>query len=435
MRALVAALSAISLGLGACGEPKVDGTFTPDEWAIIQTLSPLPAPPPDPSDAVADDPRAAALGQKLFFDPRAAGPLAVGADGENGALGALGESGKIACASCHVPGSGWLDDTRSKPGHVSLGADYGTRNAPPIVNAVFYGWYGWAGQDDTMWHQACGTTESAKSHNSSRLAVAHLLYDHYKSDYEALFGAIDPRFDPSSPNAADFPATGKPGVAAYDAMPAADQQIVTRMFTNYGKVLEAYDRVMISRNAPFDRYVAGDTTAISDAAKRGLRLFVEEAGCVSCHNTPLFSDSQFHDLGVAQEGDHVPSEDLGRYAAVKSFATDALSSAGAYSDDPAASKVTGLVLDDAQKGQFRTKHLRQIAGTAPYMHTGGLATLRDVIDFYDEGGGASGYAGRKDPRIQPLGLTPAEEDDLVAFLETLSGDPIDPALLQDTHDP
>lgn len=434
MRGFVAALAALSAG-AACGEPKVDDTFTPSEWAIIETLSPLGAPPADPSDAVADDARAAALGQKLFFDPRAAGPLAVGADGENGALGALGESGTIACASCHLPASAWLDDTRSKPGHVSLGADYGTRNAPPIVNAVFYRWYGWAGQDDTMWHQACATTESARSHNSSRLAIAHLLHDHYQADYEALFGAIDPRFDAADPNAADFPATGKPGVAAYDAMPAADQQIVTRMFVNYGKVLEAYDRRMISRDAPFDRYVAGDTAAISDAAKRGLRLFVEEAGCVSCHNTPLFSDSQFHDLGVPQTGDHIPAEDLGRYTAVTKLVTDPLSSAGAYSDAPAESKLAGLAADDAQKGQFRTKHLRQIAGTAPYMHTGAFASLRDVIDFYDEGGGASGFAGQKDPRMQPLGLTPEEKDDLVAFLGTLTGDPIDPALLQDTHAP
>jgi len=431
MRGFVAALAA--LGIGACGETLVDETYTPEQWTIIQSLSPLPDLPKDPSDAVADDPRAAALGQMLFFDPRAAGPLAVGDTGD-GALGNAGDSGKIACASCHLPSSIWLDDTRSKPGNVSLGADYGVRNAPPVVNAAFYQWYGWAGQDDTMWHQACGTTESAKSHNSSRLAIAHLLYDHYKAEYEALFGAIDPRFDPLNANAADFPATGKPGVAAYDAMPDADKTIVTRMFVNYGKVLEAYDRVMISRNAPFDRYVAGDTAALSERAKRGLRLFVEEAGCVSCHNTPLFSDSQFHNLGIAQSGDHIPSEDLGRYTAIVKIKTDPLSSAGVYSDAPQ-SRITELEATDDDKGRFRTKHLRQIGGTAPYMHTGAFATLRDVVDFYNWGGGSSGFAGTKDPRIQPLGLSFDDEDDLIAFLLTLTGDPIDPALLQDTHKP
>jgi cytochrome c peroxidase len=438
MRGFVAALSGLAFAIttSACGsEPLVDGTFTPLEWQTIQTLSPLPAAPADPTNAVADDPRAVALGQALFYDPRAAGPLAIGDDGANGANGAVGETGKVACASCHLPASTWLDDTRSKPGHVSIGADYGVRNAPPIVDAVFYRWYGWAGQDDTMWHQAMGTTESAKSHNSSRLAVAHLLHDHYKAPYEALFGPIDPRFDPLDANAAAFPATGKPGVAAYDAMPDADKTIVTRMFVNYGKVLAAYDRVMVSRNSAFDRYVAGETTAISDAAKRGLKIFVSTGGCVACHKTPLFSDSDFHDLGVPQQGDHIPAEDLGRYTAIMKLMTDPLNSAGVYSDDPSASLVPALVLDDSSKGKFRTKHLREISGTAPYMHTGGFATLRDVVDFYDAGGGGSGFAGTKDPRIVPLGLSDGDKDDLVAFLGTLAGDPMDPAWLQDTHAP
>jgi cytochrome c peroxidase len=433
MRGTRVALCMLGFALAACDEPLVDGTFTQTEWASIQTLSPLPAIPSDPSDAVADNADAAALGQMLFFDPRAAGPLAVGTAGDNGALGAVGETGKISCSSCHLPASVWMDDTRSRPGNVSIGADYGTRNAPTLVNAVFYQWFGWGGQDDTMWHQACGTTESAKSHNSSRLAIAHLLHDHYQSEYEALFGAMDPRLDPSDPNAAELPATGKPGQPTYDNMPAADKDLVTRMFTNYGKVLEAYDRKMVSRNSPFDRYVAGDTTAISDAAKRGLKLFVGDAGCIGCHKTPLFSDSDFHDIGVPQAGSHIPSEDLGRYTAVMKFATDPLDSAGAYSDAPSASKVIGLVLDDGQKGRFRTKHLREIGGTAPYMHTGAFTNLWDVVDFYDHGGGQSLYA--KDPRMVDLGLTAQDEDDLVAFLETLTGDPIDPALLQDTHAP
>jgi cytochrome c peroxidase len=423
------------VGIGCGGTDLVDDTFTTSEWAVIETLSPLPAVPADPTNAVADNPDAAALGQMLFFDTRAAGALTVGSDGSNGAPGQVGDTGKVGCVTCHTVGSGWLDDTRSKPGNVSIGAGYGKRNAPTIVNAVFYGWFGWAGQDDTEWHQACATTESAVSHASSRLAIAHLLHDHYKAPYEALFGAIDPRFDPADPDAAAFPATGKPGDAAYDAMPVADQTIVTRMFTNYGKALAAFDRVMVSRNAPFDRYVAGDLAALSLSAKRGLKLFVGEAGCVACHKTPLFSDSDFHDLGIAQTGDHIPAEDLGRYTAVMKLMTDPLSSAGAYSDAPSASKVPGLALDDALKGKFRTKHLRQIAETGPYMHTGGFATLADVVDFYDQGGGAANFAGTKDPRIVPLGLTAADKADLVAFLGTLTGDPIDPTKLVDTHAP
>jgi len=424
------AASTLALALIGCGgDSLVDGHFTQLEWATIQTMSPLPTAPADPSNAVADDARAVALGQQLFFDPRAAGPLAVGNDGQNGATGNAGETGKVSCSSCHLPSSMWLDDTRSKPGNVSLGADFGTRNAPPLVDAVFYTWYGWAGQDDTMWHQAMGTTESARSHNSSRLAIAHLLYDHYKDAYEALFGAMDARLADTSV----FPATGKPGVAGYDALSADDQKIITRIFVNYGKVMEAYDRVMVSRNAAFDRYVAGDKGAITEQAKRGLALFVGKAGCVGCHKTPLFSDSDFHDIGVQQAGDHIPAEDLGRYTAVMKLMSDPLSSAGVYSDAPSQSKVTGLTLDDSLKGKFRTKHLREISGTAPYMHTGAFASLRDVVDFYNVGGGTTAFT--KDPRIVPLGLSSDEEDDLVAFLGTLAGDAIDPSRLQDTHAP
>lgn len=419
--------------VGACGggDELIDGTFTAQEWEVIQSLSPLPAIPADPTNAVADDPDAAALGQALFFDTRAAGALTVGDDGQNGAPGQVGEAGKVGCVTCHTVASGWLDDPR--PGNVSIGAGYGKRNAPPIVNSVFYAWWGWAGQDDTQWHQACGTTESAISHASSRLAIAHLLYDHYRTPYEAIFGPIDPRFDPTSADAADFPATGKPGDAAFDAMPAADQDLVNRMMANYGKALAAYDRLMVSRGAPFDRYVAGDLTAISTAAKRGLKLFVGEAGCVGCHKTPLFSDSDFHDIGVTQTGDHIPAEDLGRYTAVMKLQTDPMSSAGAYSDDPSASKVPALVLTDGLKGEFRTKHLRQIAETGPYMHTGAFATLADVVEFYDRGGDDNGFG--KDARIVPLGLTASDKADLVAFLETLTGDPIAPSLLVDTHAP
>jgi len=192
--------------------------------------------------------------------------------------------------------------------------------------------------------------------------------------------------------------------------------------------------VLVSRDAPFDKYVAGDTAAISESAKRGLALFIGPANCIACHKTPLFSDSDFHDLGVPQTGDHVPTEDLGRFTAVGKILADPFNAAGAYSDGPNG-LVDGLVATDAMNGQFRTKHLRQIAFTGPYMHTGQYATLMDVIDFYNQGGGATGFAGTKDARILPLGLTSQDKDDLVTFLESLTGEPIPAALRVDTSAP
>lgn len=422
----------------ACGgddEQLIDGIFTEAEWELINTLSPLPDVPADTTNAVADDPAAADLGQMFFFEPSHAGPLAVGDEGDNGGLGGVGQEGRVSCAACHTASSAWFDDDRSNPGATSLGADWGGRNAPPVVNAAFYGWFKWAGGSDTIWSQAIGTTESAKSHNSTRLRVAHMIYDKYKDEYEAVFGALDPRFDPDHADAADFPAAGKPGDAAFDDMAAADQVIVNTIYANFGKAIGAYERLVVSRNAPFDQYVAGDTVAISASAKRGLRLFIGKAACVECHDTPLFSDSDFHNIGVEQLGEHIATEDLGRYTAVENLLANTFNSDGDYSDDTGTGLLDGLGQADAQQGQFRTKHLRQIAETGPYMHTGGLATLAEVIDFYDDGGGAGNFAGTKDTRIVPLNLSDQEKLDLEAFLTTLTGEPVDSALLVDTSIP
>ena len=418
----------------ACaGEPLVDDIFTEAEWAMVQTLSPLPEVPPAPTNAYADDPTAAALGQALFFETSFAGPVRVGPEssgGENGALGTVGERGRIACASCHMAEAVWFFDARSQPGNTSLAAGWGHRNTPSAVNVAFYEWFGWSGENDALWKQSLGTTESAVSMNSSRLAIAHMLHDRYAGEYEAVFGPIDARFDPAHADAGDFPPEGKPGDEAFDRMPAADQIVVNRMFANFGKAIAAYERLLVSRGAPFDRYVAGDRDAIGLAAKRGLRLFIGKAGCVDCHNTPTFSDDRFHNIGVPQEGPHAPEEDLGRYEAVGVILTDPFNSRGMFSDEPDIGKLDELVQEPSQMGRFRTTQLRHVAETAPYMHTGAFATLEEVIEHYDDGGDTNGFAGVQSDRIQPLNLSPREIADLVAFLETLTGEPVDQTLLR-----
>jgi cytochrome c peroxidase len=426
-------LSSIA-GCGDDGTALVDGTFTEAEWGVIESLSPLPEVPADPSNAVADDPAAATLGQRLFFEASHAGPIAVAADGQNGGLGAVDESGKVSCASCHQP-SIYFDDERSNPNATSLAAGWGGRNTPPVVNAAFYRWYKWDGGSDTVWHQAIGTTESAVSHNSSRLAVAHMLLARYKTEYEAIFGAL-----PDLSDTVRFPPTGKPKASAADpdgaweGMAAADQGLINEVMANFGKAIGAYERLLVSRNAPFDDYVAGDFEAIGAAAKRGLRLFVGKANCIECHGTPLFSDSSFHNLGVPQEGEHVSATDTGRFGAVSSLVPSTFNSDGDYSDG-SLGILAGLAQDESQRGQFRTKHLRQIAETGPFMHTGQFATLREVIEFYDDGGGEAGFEGTKDRLMVPLNLTSAEMDDLEAFLATLTGEQIPASLQADTSAP
>jgi cytochrome c peroxidase len=150
------------------------------------------------------------------------------------------------------------------------------------------------------------------------------------------------------------------------------------------QAIDAYVRTLVTPNSPFDHYVAGDKGALTDAQKRGLMLFIGKAECTLCHRGPNFEDDQFHALGLR-------SEDPGRF------------------------KVTG---DEADRYAFKTPTIRNVELTAPYMHDGSLPTLRDVVEFYNAGGG------NQEPKsvlLRQLNLTNREKADLVAFLESLTG--------------
>ena len=395
-------------------------------------LSPLPPVPADPTNAVADSPLAATFGQMLFFDKSFSGPLVVGDDGTNGGLGAVGETGKVSCASCHI--GAVLDDRRSKPGNVSLGTDYGTRRTLPLVNSSFYAWTNWAGRFDSQWSLPLAVAENGKTMNGTRLQIIHAIYTKYKTEYEALFGALDPRLAPAHPNAADFPSSGKPKASGAPdgpwelSMAAGDRAIASAIYANFGKAIAAYLRLLVSRDSPIDAYAAGDKTALSPAADRGLGVFVGKGQCISCHNGPHFEDGEFHAMGVPQTGARVPAVDLGRYTDVPLLLASPFKSDGG-----------ALAQDASQRGQFRTASLRGIAAGGPYMHAGQLATLEDVVAFYNQGGGdAASMADAgivKDRRLKVLELTAEERADLLAFLKTLIGAPVPAALNVDTSKP
>lgn len=151
------------------------------------------------------------------------------------------------------------------------------------------------------------------------------------------------------------------------------------------KALATYQRTLISARAPFDLWQAGDSGAFTPAQKRGFALFTGKAGCAACHVPPLFTDGGYYNTGLE----------------------DAVVDSGR-------ARVTGLVSD---AGKFKTPTLRNIVETNPYMHDGRFALLHEVIDHYNAGGVAHPA---RDPRIRPLGLTPDERDDLLAFLEGLT---------------
>ncbi|MEM9794742.1 MAG: cytochrome-c peroxidase, partial [Pseudomonadota bacterium] len=166
----------------------------------------------------------------------------------------------------------------------------------------------------------------------------------------------------------------------------------------------------------------GDDDALTQTQKRGLDLFVGKANCAACHSGPLLSNEAFYNTGVPPydgwEDDPLAQITFRFELFAKGVTEDKYRS---LKDDP------GLYFrtkQDADLGKFRVPSLRYTAYTFPYMHNGMIETLRDVVVFYNEGGGENEFSATKSPLIQPLGLTDAEIDDVVAFLESLSGEEI-----------
>lgn len=419
-----------------CGDAEC--VFTESEWTVASTMSPIPELPADPTNKYWDNPAAQRLGQLLFFESRYSGAIVVAGTTTNGGLGKEKDTGKVSCFSCHAPDA-WFVDTRSKPGNVSLGIAFTPRQSPTLVNVAYYEHFGLAGRQDTLWNQASTLPEVAPSLAGDRCDYARMLYTHYRAEYEAAF----PEYpfpvelaETSTSVALRFPLKCKPKANAmaadgpWEKMPAEDRGAILRIMANQGKAMAAYQSLLVSRNAPFDRYVAGDAAAISDAAKRGLSLFIGKAACVDCHSGPLLTDNQFHNLGVPQEGDNVPRDDLGRFADLGILLAHPMNTASVYNDAPEVNQVAGLAPADSDKGRFRTPSLRHVAKTAPYFHAGTAQTLTQVVEYYNDGGGVNAHS-TKSPRVRPLGLLPDEIADLVAFLETLTGDPVPEDLRKD----
>ena len=392
----------ITISLTGCGDddslPIDIGTevdiFTQREWAVIQRLSPLPAtPPPSPTNRAADNADAARLGQMLFFDER------------------LSKDGTVACATCHSPFHGFADVEAT-----SLGAGRGTRNAPTLLNVAYNKWQFWDGRSDSLWSQALIALEGENEQAGTRLQYAHFIKRLYQDDYEKVFGPL--------PNLTDinrFPPNGKPGDAQFDNMSEFDKIAVNTVFANIGKAIETYERLLISRNAPFDQYVEGDVNAIGIEAKRGLKIFIGKGVCILCHDNSNFTDNDFHNLGVPQG--RLP-EDTGRYDGIKQLLDNPFNGGGIYSDDP---EVPQRILDfleptQQHQGQFKTPTLRNVALTAPYFHTGDFPTLASIIAFNNAGGVPSGFVGVREGTLEPLNLSEQEANDLVEFLLTLTGE-------------
>jgi cytochrome c peroxidase len=301
------------------------------------------------------------LGRHLFFDHRLSGDAA------------------LACASCHNPKTGWAD---GQPLSRAYPASEYFRNAPTILNArhrVRFMWDGRLDGSDPGTLVRDMVTEAHFMNADGRLVQERLKQvPEYVALWEKAFGKGAEPYGP-------------------------------RMFNAVGEFVKSVE----SKNVPFDRFLKGDANAISAEAKEGLRLFGGKANCVACHNGATLSDGRLHRLGVP-ENPAVMNEPLRAITMLRHFATSGMPNYMNARTDVGAYAITK---NDADRGKFLTPSLRELKVTAPYMHNGMFKTLAEVIEFYDRGGGPGS-------ELKPLGLSAAEKKALLAFLDTLNGDPV-----------
>jgi cytochrome c peroxidase len=385
----------------------------------------------------------ARLGQRFFFDPAFSGPLVDGDnDGESTTLGHLGETGRVACAGCHVASAGFLDD-RTLGQQLSLGAGWTHRRTPSLLDVGQARLVMWDGRIDTLYGQIFGPLEAANEMNSSRLYAATQVWTLYRAPYEAVFGALPPLDDArrfprlaaaqtgcrqiAAPDR--FECHGMPGDGAeYDHMAPGDQDAVTRVVVNVGKAIGAYERLLACGAGRFDAWVHGRADALTRAEQRGAALFVGRAGCVACHAGPFLSDQGFHNVGLRpvlvstvflDANDHGAAGDPAgpSPSGIPRAIADPLNVRGRFSDGDDGR--LPAVVSPAMEGAFRTPALRCVGMRPSFMHTGQLRSLEAVVEFFDRGGDPVGYPGANE--LHPLGLSVRERADLVAFLRALDG--------------
>lgn len=302
--------------------------------AVPLGLPPVPWPKENPySKAKAE------LGKKLYFDER------------------LSTDNSVSCATCHNAPCGYSDCHKVA---IGINRRQGMRHSPTIINCAYVTTLFWDGRASSLEEQCQGPIANPKE--MTLLADPH---EAHKDCVEKVRGV--PEYRPLFQKA------------------FGSSTITLDKIT---KAIATFERTVLSGNSPFDRFAAGDRSALTREQIQGLKLF-KKTGCVNCHEGFNLTDNAFHNIGVGMDAEH---PDLGRYMITKK-ATD--------------------------WGAFKTPGLREVAQTAPYMHDGSLGTLEEVIDYYDRGGNKSKNL---HPLMKPLHLTPEEKKALISFLNSLSGE-------------
>ena len=321
------------------------------------------------------------LGRQLFFDSR------------------LSADSSVSCATCHDPKHAFVDGRKTA---IGIANRKGTRNTPTILNAMFNSTMFWDGRAVSLEEQAIQPLVNPdemgnSSHDQVVKRIAAL--PEYAAQFEHVFG-----------------------------------KAVT--IDSLAKAIAAYERTLVSANAPLDRFLAGDRNAMSEPAQRGFTLFRSKARCTVCHNInasfPFLTDGNYRNTGVA--ANFAGFDALSRLA----ITAHADHSGAPETLDPGRKELAKhegaaelgrfLVSDNALDiGAFRTPSLRNVELTAPYFHDGSAATLADVIRFYNQGGNANT---NRDWELQAISLTEAEQKDLIEFLKCLTSDDARPVKSQ-----
>jgi cytochrome c peroxidase len=393
--AIVLVLSATMAGVA--GSARHDWTSAQLEELRSMSIAELEPLPSDPTNRVADDPRAAALGKRLFLDTR------------------LSSNGRVACSTCHQPDRDFQDGT-------ALASGVGTtaRRTMPIAGMARSPFLFWDGRKDSLWAQALGPLESPVEHGGTRAQYAHVIADAYGREYEQLFGALP---DLSRVPRSAGPVPDRKAALAWNALSSGQRDDVTRVFVNIGKAIAAYERQIQFGASRFDKYVAAVTAGqsrqsiLAEDEIAGLRLFIGGANCTQCHNGPLFTSNEFHNTGVPPRPE-LPIDD-GRLTGATGVLRDEFNCRSGWSDAREGCSELEFILtgEHALDRAYKVPSLRNVAERAPYMNAGQFATLSDVLDHYNRApAAATGHS-----ELRPLRLKTRELRQLQAFLRTLSG--------------
>lgn len=379
LRAVVAAVAAVMSCLPLVMAPAQPApAFSDAEKRRILSHGPWPpAPSRDASNRVSGVPAAIDLGERLFFDRR------------------LSRNGNMACDWCHTPSLDWTDGFARGVGREAV-----NRNTVSLWNVGHQHWFGWDGAQDSLWAQSLRPMLDPREMDT----VPALLAERVRADadlscrYDRVFGQ-------------------PPAFMDDDALMVAT-----------GKALAAFQETLVSGRTPFDDFrdalERDDRAAMArypDSARRGLRIFVGKGNCSTCHVGPLFTNGEFADTGVPF---FLPrgGVDSGRHGGIAGLRANPHNLLGPYNDDPGDAtrvRTRHVELQHRNFGEFKVPPLRNVARTAPYMHNGSLATLRDVVRHYSELNEDRLHADGE-RILRPLRLDAGETDDLIAFLGTLS---------------